>query len=95
MSEKLTPKFTPFTAADVVDRDGVAGWASRVKFANPRQVRVGTDYSIEARLNLNDQWQPIMLPNGGTQFESLNEAAKVLRMIQGTDPIPNVITPPQ
>lgn len=95
MSQKLTPKFTPLTAADVVDADGVPGWASRVKAAvtkDGQALRVGIDCSIEAKSLTRDIWQPIMLPNGGHVFTDASEATLVLRMITGEEPIPNIVT---
>lgn len=97
MAEKFVPKFTPFTAADVVDRDGIPGWASRIKNASNlsgHALRVGPDLSIQAKSLVNNVWQSIMLPNGGFSFVDEKEAAAALRMITGEDPIPNVVTPP-
>jgi hypothetical protein len=50
MAEKLTPRSSPVTAADCCDFDGKPGWASRVRFASPREIRAGADLSIEARM---------------------------------------------
>lgn len=97
MSEPLTPKFTPFLAADVVDVDGRPGWARRIKEASNLEghaLRVGADFSIEAKsVNLGN-WQSVLLPHGGTAFASAEEAGLALRMITGEDPIPNVLTHP-
>ncbi len=97
MSELLTPKFTPFLAADVVDVDGRPGWARRVKEASNREghaLRVGADFSIEAQSPNSGNWQAILLPHGGVSFLSAAEALAALRMITGEDPIPNHLTTP-
>lgn len=92
MSEKLTPKTPAITAEDCHDLDGKPGWASRVRFAQPREIRAGAGLSIEARMQPHHQWQAIMLPGGGTRFVSAQQRDEVLEMIR-TGNIPNRISP--
>lgn len=87
MSEKLSPKHSPYTAHELIQ----AGWVSRVRaaiVADGNAIRMGR-LCIEAQvINRPDEWQRIMLPNGGTQLTSYDECAKVVDMLQGVIPIP-------
>jgi len=87
MSEKLIPRFPPYTAQELID----TGWVARVRMAvvtNGNAVRIG-DCTIEAQsINQPDRWLVIMLPNGGTKLTSLAECAAVLDMITGVTPLP-------
>lgn len=84
MSQKLIPTCKPCTLDDVLDRDNVPGWAARVHSAVQRDgqaLRVGADNSIEAKCLHTNVWQPILLPGGGTQFDSAETAHAVLQLI--------------
>lgn len=88
MSEKYTPKFTPLRADDAIQ----SGWIGRVRSIIVRDghaVRASACHEVEAQnINSPDNWQPIMLTNGGTQFDGPIECAKVIDMLEGKTPIP-------
>ena len=88
MSEKLTPKHTPFTAAELVD----CGWVARVRRAildNGYAVRIGNDNSIQSQvINEPHLWMSIMLPTGGRQLTDAIQCALVVDMLEGRTPIP-------
>lgn len=96
MSQKYIPTYKPCTVDDVADVDGVPGWITRVRSAAQRDgqaLRVGDDFSIEAKNLHTNLWQPVMLPGGGTQFVDAATATLVLAMLAGHAPIPTVTRP--
>ena len=94
MSQPLTRPLAPTTASDCFDRDGKPGWISRVREAIVRDAQAirRTGLTIEAQSLWNDLWHPIMLPSGRCQFATEEDAATVLKMLQGIDPVGNVET---
>lgn len=87
-----TPDPTPFT-------DSTAqyhyGWCRRVRSAllhDGQACRLSqAGLSIEAKSLHTNQWQPIMLPNGGTQFYSVDDRLRMFAMVTGHQPIPELV----
>ena len=88
MSEKLTPKHSPYTAAELVE----CGWVARVRSAIIRDnnpVCIGPASTIQAATaEKPNAWHDIMLPNGGYQLIDMTQCALVLDMLEGRTPIP-------
>ncbi len=85
MSEKLVAKYSPYTAAELVD----CGWVSRTRSAVLKDgyaVRVGPFLTVQA--------QVIQLPNNGVALVDLKQCVTVVAMLDGTIPIPKPIPKP-
>lgn len=87
MSEKYLPKYTPFTAQELID----CGWVGRVRRAvvpHGNAVRFHNK-SIQAQdINHPERYLDIMLPNGGTKLTSYDDCALIVDMLEGKVPIP-------
>ncbi len=69
-----------------------AQWAKRVKYAlnNPAHaIRLPeAGLAIEVKQLDRSEWQPIMLPNGDTQFASAQDREVLFEMVTGAREIP-------
>ncbi len=71
------------------------GWARRVRDILNRGTNISrlspVGLAIEAKELDKGQWQPIMLPNTGTQFASQEDRQLVYEMVTGMREIPEPI----
>ena len=91
--QTLIPIHQPSTAEDCYDKNGIHGWASRVRgaiLADNQSIHAGHDKSIMAQSVHTGLYQRIMLPGGSTQFATKADRDKVHAMLCGKTGIPNI-----